>query len=209
EFTVWREISHENLLPLIGLYVGIGKLPAMVSPWCNHGDINAYIASIQAEWHDKALLLIQVLQGLQYLHEYLPIIVHGDIKGANILVSDQGVARLSDFGFASVLAELSISMTTHTSVKGTLRWMAPELFTSENTSHTTQTDMWAFGCVMLEVFSDLLPYRTLRNDQAVVLAISRSERPASKSDLIPDTPDIVWSVMNDCWARKPWARPSV
>ncbi|KZV81565.1 kinase-like protein, partial [Exidia glandulosa HHB12029] len=129
EVVVWREIKHENLLPLYGLYVGIGQLPAMVSPWCEHGDINAYLKSCEGvSTSMKVTLLLEVLQGLRYLHGYMPVIVHGDIKGANILVTRDGIARLCDFGFASVHAELSSVMTSTTAVKGTLRWMAPELF---------------------------------------------------------------------------------
>ncbi|KZV84935.1 kinase-like protein, partial [Exidia glandulosa HHB12029] len=77
-------------------------------------------------------------------------VVHGDIKGANILVSDDGHACLSDFGVSAVLSE----HPSHTaSGTGTYRWMAPDLF-GEHSVLTRQTDIWAVGCVILEVRSD-------------------------------------------------------
>ncbi|KZV81568.1 kinase-like protein, partial [Exidia glandulosa HHB12029] len=78
-------------------------------------------------------------------------IVHGDLKGANILVADDGTARLCDFGFAKVLAEVSSSLTSQSTLKGTLRWMAPELIDEEDARHTVWSDIWAFGCVLYEV----------------------------------------------------------
>ncbi|KZV82801.1 kinase-like protein [Exidia glandulosa HHB12029] len=123
----------------------------MVSPWHKHGDINAYLK--EREPCSDALklkLLTQVLTGLKYLHDLE--IVHGDIKGANVLVSDTGEARLADFGFSSILAEHSDSFTDHTSVKGTCRWMAPELFLSDTSgSLTMASDIWACGCLFIEV----------------------------------------------------------
>lgn len=101
------------------------------------------------------------------MHNHNPPIVHGDLKGvrplhprnpafthakaqANVLVSPTGVARIADFGFAQVLAEHSDSFTQHTSMKGTLRWMAPELLLTDDARHTAASDMWAFGCLCVE-----------------------------------------------------------
>ncbi|KZV98372.1 kinase-like protein, partial [Exidia glandulosa HHB12029] len=76
-------------------------------------------------------------------------VVHGDIKGANVLVSDEGVARLCDFGLSVLLAEHSQSIS-HTGLKGTSRWMAPELLV-EGTRPSYSTDVYACGCLLIEV----------------------------------------------------------
>lgn len=68
-----------------------------------------------------------------------------------MLVSDEGVARICDFGFARMLAEHSTSYSEHTSMKGTVRWMAPELLSEDDARHTTHSDVWAFGCLCIEV----------------------------------------------------------
>ncbi|KZV81672.1 kinase-like protein, partial [Exidia glandulosa HHB12029] len=73
--------------------------------------------------------------------------VHGDLKGANILILDDGTACLGDFGVSAVLVELPSRTATSA---GTWRWTAPEFFDDHGT-HTKSGDMWAFGCVVIEV----------------------------------------------------------
>lgn len=105
------------------------------------------------------------------MHTHDLKIVHGDLKGvlgillfkpmelsrflqANILVNDLGEAVLADFGFASMRADHSASfiLSPSSAMKGTYRWMAPELFgDGDSLPHTTRSDIWAFGCVVLEV----------------------------------------------------------
>ncbi|KZV88419.1 kinase-like protein [Exidia glandulosa HHB12029] len=205
EVAVWREINHANLLPMFGLYSGIGVLPAMVSPWCDNGDIKTYLKTKEGSSTFDAvrlLLLVHVLQGLQYLHGYNPVIVHGDLKGANILVSDDGIACLCDFGFAKVLAEVSASLTSQSTLKGTLRWMAPELFAEEDARHTIWSDIWAFGCVLHEIFSGVVPYHRLRTEQGVIIALSQRQVP----DIPENVPESVHAIITSCWALHPSSR---
>ena len=43
EIYVWRLLKHPHVLPMLGMYIGAGDHPALVSPWCEHGDINSYL----------------------------------------------------------------------------------------------------------------------------------------------------------------------
>lgn len=82
-------------------------------------------------------LLIGAAYGLEYLHTRNPPITHGDLRGANILVSPSGEAVLADFGLSKIMevasADSSIGMTTNNA--GAARWMAPELFHSEQSEY--------------------------------------------------------------------------
>ncbi|KZW02499.1 kinase-like protein [Exidia glandulosa HHB12029] len=208
EIYVWQHLRHPNVLPLYGVYLNLGVLPSLVSPWCSNGDICTYLASRRDRpdfFELQLVMLEQVLHGLQYLHSYVPVIVHGDIKGANILVSDLQVVQLADFGFASMLAHNEISMVQSSSVKGSWRWMSPELVADEDATYSTESDMWAYGCVMVEVLGGMLPYHDKRNDQAVIMAISQGRHPARPRNLADD----LWKIMLDCWRVDPRERPSV
>lgn len=81
-------------------------------------------------------------------------IVHGDLKGANILVNDYGEAALADFGLSSVIAVAGKS-TTSTFSGGSVRWMAPEIllgcFPEDGTPKTCASDTYSYGSVILEV----------------------------------------------------------
>ncbi|KZV79862.1 kinase-like protein [Exidia glandulosa HHB12029] len=171
EILVWKSLRHPNILELCGIHLGMEDYPAM---------------------------LVEVLEGLQYLHTRDPPIVHGDLKGANILVSTTGEALLCDFGLASVTGEHSASHNS--TIKGTCRWMAPELFTDDDPSHTMFSDIWAFGCVALELISGQRPYCNISNDRQVIIALFQGQLPHRPADTVPDP---LWKVMLDCWIVEP------
>lgn len=86
----------------------------------------------------------QILEGLEYLHSHN--VIHGDIKGANILVDRDGVCKLSDFGGSRIIEE--IEFQRHYSLKGTPNWMAPETVKLE---YTRFSDIWSLGCTLIEM----------------------------------------------------------
>jgi serine/threonine protein kinase len=69
------------------------------------------------------LKLFQTARGLEYLHSHEPVIVHGDLKAANVLINDKGEAMLSDFGLAKIQQEEPTGFTTANIGGGTLRWL--------------------------------------------------------------------------------------
>lgn len=91
----------------------------------------------------------QILLGLEYLHGKL--IVHRDIKGSNILVTDGGVAKLSDFGCSKQLAGLqTMSIEGSAKVlKGSVPWMAPEVI--KQCGYGRSSDIWSFGATVIEM----------------------------------------------------------
>lgn len=80
-------------------------------------------------------------------------IVHGDLKGANILVNANGEAALTDFGLCAVIAVAGQPSTFTSNGGGSVRWMAPELLIpSEGVLNKTRaSDVYSFGSVILEV----------------------------------------------------------
>ncbi|KZV96562.1 hypothetical protein EXIGLDRAFT_421109 [Exidia glandulosa HHB12029] len=69
EIRVWQGIDHPNVLPLLGLYWGSRQLPALVSPWCEHGSISAYLQTLPAGvdvLQRKHVSLQEIARGLAY-----------------------------------------------------------------------------------------------------------------------------------------------
>ncbi|KZV79317.1 kinase-like protein, partial [Exidia glandulosa HHB12029] len=217
EIRVWQHLDHPNVLPLYGVYfgTGFGELPALVSPWCKNGDICTFLRGRKGESAILSLKLRQILEGLKYLHECEPEVIHGDLKGANILISDTYDVQLCDFGFASMHADEEGSLNFQSSsTKGTWRWMAPELLANDDARHTTASDMWAFGCVVVEVLSGKVPYHDKRTDQMVIIAIAHGETPFRPATFIGEPWEValeakVWELALDCWASEPDDRPPV
>ncbi|KAG6329705.1 hypothetical protein ID866_9385 [Astraeus odoratus] len=157
---------------------------------------------------DPYPLLAGIAHGLQYLHSYKPYpIFHGDLKGANVLISQGGQALLTDFGLSHVVnSSLKITLTRPRG--GTLNWMAPELLDGEVVS--AEGDVWAFGMTALELFTAKVPYHNSKTNRAVVTRILQGppDRPAMEDTSFRLT-DEWWELCSSCWNPRPHLRPPI
>ncbi|KAG6808087.1 hypothetical protein H0H92_005423 [Tricholoma furcatifolium] len=197
EAILCRNLSHPNIVPFLGVCFK-GAAPLLVYPWMENGDLVMYLK--QHPLSSRVQLLSDVALGLGYLHERS--IVHGDLKGVNILVNESGRALIADFGLASILP----------SSGGTLMYMAPEILDPE-AYNTKETDIYAFGCVAYEVFAGKPPFANLR-PHLVVRKVMDGHRPERPSDTSPSwnvwglTED-VWALIEKCWHADPASRPAI
>ncbi|KAF8835362.1 kinase-like protein [Paxillus ammoniavirescens] len=121
-------------------------------------------------------LLRDAAAGLRYLH--LCSVVHGDLTGSNVLVSASGRAQLPDFGLSGIVKEFLGTSYLSSSMNGTARWAAPEIFTTLDDESsvwipTEQSDLYSLGSIMLQVCSGDVPYVNLQRDLQVLLALSK------------------------------------
>ncbi|KAG8724263.1 hypothetical protein FRC09_020551 [Ceratobasidium sp. 395] len=114
----------------------------MVSPWMENGNLMTYIKRNSSV--NRYQLCTEVAQGLAYLHKRE--MVHGDLKAANVLISDRGVAMLTDFGNAI----LSLSTVQFGGTETGCKISAPELM-MESGKHSRPADVYALGMVRSRV----------------------------------------------------------
>lgn len=96
----------------------------------------------------------QILEGVSYLHSNM--IVHRDIKGANILRDSDGNVKLGDFGASKRLQTICMSGTGIRSVTGTPYWMSPEVINGEG--YGRKADVWSLGCTVVEMLTEKPPW---------------------------------------------------
>ncbi|KAI1230412.1 hypothetical protein IHE44_0010399 [Lamprotornis superbus] len=96
----------------------------------------------------------QILEGVSYLHSNM--IVHRDIKGANILRDSSGNVKLGDFGASKRLQTICMSGTGIRSVTGTPYWMSPEVISGEG--YGRKADVWSLGCTVVEMLTEKPPW---------------------------------------------------
>ncbi|KIO04997.1 hypothetical protein M404DRAFT_45203, partial [Pisolithus tinctorius Marx 270] len=158
EACAWSKLKHPNILGLLGITVDFDLAVSIVTNWVERGNANHYV---QERDNDPRPLVKDIALGLRYLHSRPggPI-VHGSLRGENVLITDDGRAVLTDFGL-SFLYNSAFAMTTSPLAGGTLRWMAPELVSvmpAEDPQPTVEGDIWALGMTALELFTRKLPY---------------------------------------------------
>ncbi|KAG5653804.1 hypothetical protein H0H81_010474 [Sphagnurus paluster] len=215
EGILWGQLQHPNLLSIYGVYRLKNNSICFVSPWMHHGDISNYLNKYPQV--DRLLLVSDITLGMAYLHKN--DIIHGDLKGPNILVSKSGVARIADFGLSSISDSRILAWTSNSSPAskgGTTRYRAPEQFDpAEDTDpkNSTASDVYAWACVCYEIFSGKIPFGVLK-DPTVILRVQQGRRPARPQDGSEPwtewglTEDI-WALMEEGWVQDPSLRPTV
>ncbi|KAJ7712491.1 kinase-like domain-containing protein, partial [Mycena metata] len=180
EALVWKDLHYPYILPFMG--IDRDSYPSslcMVSPWMEHGTVLNYLEDHGHGDVDK--LLYEIAQGLEYLHSHA--IVHGDLRGSNILITQDWSACLADFGL-SAFTDATSSLHTSSKRAGSLNWMAPELLDPGRFflefSRTPATDVYAFGCVCFELYTGRPPFSEL--GPAVLMKVINGERPERPSD---------------------------
>ncbi|CAE6475746.1 unnamed protein product [Rhizoctonia solani] len=162
----------------------------------------------------------EILAGLVHMHSFDPPIAHGDLKlasclksharqssnlrQANLLLSFDGIIKLCDFGQARFRNDQrGLASDASTTFESTHRFMSPELFVaSPKVRPTNLSDVWAYGCVALQLLSRLMPYHTIKNEHMVPSAIMSGRSPSSKPEK-PHAPrclnNYLWNVIEWCW----------
>ncbi|KAI6044497.1 kinase-like domain-containing protein [Pisolithus marmoratus] len=187
EVHLWSKLHHENILPLLGITTDFDFTMSIISPWMERGDARRYVQNINI---DPRPLIEGIARGLHYLHNCEPgPVFHGDLKGANVLISDDHRPLLADFGF-SYLTNSSFSMPLPEDTGGTIRWMAPEMFE--------------------ELFTRKDPFYRFRGQAAIITRILTSppDRPTD-DDTCRRMTEQWWSLLSLCWKIDPGMRPTM
>ncbi|KAG9027057.1 hypothetical protein FRB95_008158 [Tulasnella sp. JGI-2019a] len=206
EVKIWESLDHPNILKLLGFYLSSSLDEALIiCPWEPCGSINKYIADAKPDMLERLRLLSDVAEGLGYLHGFQPAMCHGDIKGDNVLVSHSRRALLCDFGLAK-LVDGHTGLSTSSKIYGSLRWCSPELF--YDSPRTSESDIWAYGCFVIEVIYECKPYPYIQNDMAVMVQIIHHMLPAQPENVPQQSVVNLWELLERCWQIEPSKRAS-
>ncbi|KAF8597017.1 kinase-like protein [Ceratobasidium sp. AG-I] len=206
ELYTWSRCDHENIVKLLGVALFRDQL-AMVSPWIECGNASDCISLNPTM--NRLQLCNQVIEGLAYLHE--SNIVHGDLRGKNILITTTGVAKLVDFGNSILRGHsLRFSSPMNNPLKS-VGWTAPELLTNSGET-TEETDIYALGMTILELITGEMPFANLSIPAIVAGVMVHGLQPQRPPCCIPvgnENGDALWSLLRRCWEFYPDGRPTM
>jgi len=203
----WKRCHHINIVPFLGAVPRQGNLPCVVTPYYKNGHVMQYISNNPMV--DKLHLITGVAAAVGYLHSLTPPIVHGDIKGSNMLVDDAGNACLSDVSIARVAFP---SDWTHAHGTGSARWLAPELIDLKDEDGdeypvTCLSDVYSFGMTVLEIISGRPPFSHRHHDTSVICDVYHGRRPPRPAN--SEMTDSIWALIQSCWHQEPVQRANI
>ncbi|XP_078448218.1 serine/threonine-protein kinase STY46-like isoform X3 [Wolffia australiana] len=196
EVFIMRKVRHRNVVQFIGACTKPPNL-CIVTEFMSRGSVYDFLHKQRCTFKLPALLrvAIDVSKGMNYLHQNN--IIHRDLKAANLLMDENEVVKVADFGVARVKAQSGV-MTAET---GTYRWMAPEVI--EHKPYDHKADVFSFGVVLWELLTAKLPYEYLTPLQAAVGVVQKGLRPTIPKNAHPRLAEL----LERCWKQKPSQRP--
>jgi serine/threonine protein kinase len=230
-----KEAQHENLIRLEGVCIDDPQRLGVLMEYAEQGTLRQVLeANPEMGGKERRLLIRGILRGLAKLHSHKPTpILHGDLKGTNVLVMADGTPKLADFGQmsgASSGISMSMSMSKTHRGGGTPIYSAPELFAdifadssdSEDDDctaiYTMACDVYSGGVLMCEVLSGQQPWqkeigewaqKSLGFDKVkrklARLVLKKGKRPALPENCHP----LIRSITERCWHQEPEQRPPV
>ncbi|KAJ7583591.1 kinase-like domain-containing protein, partial [Mycena floridula] len=207
EALLWRQLDHPNVLPFLGVSLEVfAPSFCLVSPWMSNGNLREYV-QLHPDFN-RLNAIRDIASGMQYLHEHIPPIVHADIRGHNVLVTDDLRCCLADFGLSSITEGVTLTNNSSTN-RGSLRWLAPEIILPSadvKQLNRSTRDIYAFGCTILEVYTGQHPFsQYIQVDAPVILDVIAGRRPRRPLDVFSDW---IWDLVEQCWHQDPERRPT-
>ncbi|XP_059908581.1 TRAF2 and NCK interacting kinase a isoform X7 [Gadus macrocephalus] len=187
EINMLKKYSHHrNIATYYGAFIkknppGIDDQLWLVMEFCGAGSVTDLIkntkgSSLKEEW--SAYICREILRGLAHLHQHK--VIHRDIKGQNVLLTENAEVKLVDFG---VSAQLDRTVGRRNTFIGTPYWMAPEVIACDENPAATydfKSDLWSLGITAIEMAEGAPPLCDMHPMRALFL-IPRNPAPKLKS----------------------------
>ncbi|XP_026463781.1 tyrosine-protein kinase CSK-like [Ctenocephalides felis] len=196
EASVMTSLRHENLVKLLGLVFN-NKHICLVTEFMSKGSLVDYLRSrgrLHVTKIDQINFAYDTCSGMEYLESRK--VVHRDLAARNVLISEEGLAKVSDFGLAR-----DENFTLECG-KLPIKWTAPEALKQSRFSN--KSDMWSFGILLWEIYSfGRVPYPRIPLADVV-----KYVEKGYKLEAPEGCPSEVYDIMKQAWDLLPEKRPS-
>ncbi|HEL1619976.1 TPA: Stk1 family PASTA domain-containing Ser/Thr kinase [Streptococcus suis] len=168
EARAMAELDHPNIVRISDIGEEDGQ-QYLAMEYVNGLDLKRYIKENAPLSNDVAVRIMgQILLAMRMAHTRG--IVHRDLKPQNVLLTSNGVAKVTDFGIAVAFAETSLTQTN--SMLGSVHYLSPEQ--ARGSKATIQSDIYAMGIMLFEMLTGRIPYD---GDSAVTIALQHFQKP--------------------------------
>ncbi|MCV2886339.1 protein kinase [Aestuariibacter sp. AA17] len=194
------QFNHPNIVQIYRIHEGDNQLilemeyvnGATLANWLQRGPISV---------RDKLNVLIDIANGLSAAHS--KGVLHLDLKMQNVLVSEEGVAKIADFGIAELIGRQAGDYVS----QGSLLVMSPELFAGAAVNQ--KSDLFSLGIIAYQLFSGVHPYQAqAKNASSQAIAQEIKSRPCQiDATQLKGIPDSLGCLINQLLEKQPDKRP--
>lgn len=204
EISYLQKLRHPRLVSFLGFARDAGQV-LIVMEFMSGGSLSQILFTKKTflSFDRKSVMAKQIAEGLSFLHDQN--VVHRDLKTANVILDDDLNCKICDFGLTITLDRTH--MTVY-GLQGSPRYMAPEQLDANEhkpTKITEKVDIWQMGCVLMELYCQIVPFANLNSVASIIAELVVKKR----GPVIPEKTDPRARVLlAACLRLKPKTRPS-
>jgi serine/threonine-protein kinase TNNI3K len=213
EIKIMLSMDHPRVVGCLGVAWESWTDISCISEYMEGGDLRTLLERFEQDEHrahgfddDKIKIALHVAEGLAYLHDMDPTVLHRDLKSKNILLNNNLDAKLTDFGVSRESADV-----TMTAGVGTSLWMAPEVMIGDR--YNEKADMFSFGVVLGELDCQQLPYSHAKEPgtdrklpgTAILQMVAAGQL---RLEISNSTPAAIYDLVMACTSLTPSDRPT-
>ncbi|KAI5094481.1 tyrosine-protein kinase FRK, partial [Silurus meridionalis] len=210
EAQIMKKLRHPKLIQLYAVCT-VGEPIYIITELMKHGSLLDYLQKDKGEFVamcDQVEMGAQVAAGMAYLE--LQNYIHRDLAARNVLVGDNNICKVADFGLARidgvyVYDDDDDEEPVYEVKQGTklpVKWTAPEAL--HDNKFTIKSDVWSFGILLYEIMTfGQMPYPTLTNQQ-----VMQRMRTSYRMPCPANCPKRIYDIMIECWKEMPSDRPT-
>jgi len=201
-----QSLRHPSLIRFVGVALEVPVM-CIVTEFAAGGSLYALLHTQRLPLTEmqRRKLLLQIAEGVAFLHSRQPPCVHRDLKSPNVVLDADLNAKLCDFGLTESMDRTHISRRE--TEGGSPRYMAPEVFDARN-KLTEKLDIWGLGCLAVEVLTNLIPHDDCSTIQQVAAKLLIRNVGPFEDDWAEGLRPEVQQLVNSCFVRDSAGRPT-
>ncbi len=183
-----RKVTHENVIRIYD-FLRLGNSNAISMEFFQSHSLSYEIKNkMTSDRLRMVKILLDICKGMSFAHKAK--VVHRDLKPANILVDDNDIVKIVDFGLAAAASQTDSRITKSGILVGTPTYMAPEQVRDKEID--ARTDIYSLGILMYEIFTGQPPYKG-KDSMAILFqhVEGKARRPKELDDTIPESLDAI------------------